>query len=64
MADSYLRLAQLVNNPKTGARGLLGVSRSFFFNAVKQGLFPKPIKLSPRVCVWRQSDIEAFIAKK
>lgn len=62
--DSYLRLPQLVNNPKTDTRGLLGISRSFFLDQVKKGIFPQPIKLSPRVAVWRRSEIEALIAAK
>jgi prophage regulatory protein len=64
MADTYLRLPQIVNNPKTGTPGLLAISRSFFLDQVKKGRFPKPIKLSPRVSVWKRSDIEAIITQK
>jgi predicted DNA-binding transcriptional regulator AlpA len=27
-----------------------------------QGLFPKPTKLSPAINVWKESDIDAWIA--
>lgn len=64
MSDTFLRLTHLVNNPKTKAKGLLGVSRSYFLSGVKSGLFPKGIRLSPRVCVWRKSEIDAFIASQ
>jgi len=63
MADTYLRLPQIVNDPKRGTTGLLAISRSFFLDQVKRGVFPKPIKLSPRVAVWKRSEIEALIAK-
>lgn len=64
MADTYLRLPQIVSDPKRGTIGLLAISRSFFLDQVKKGIFPQPIKLSPRVAVWRRSEIEALIAAK
>ena len=33
------------------------VSRSHWWAGVKDGRYPKPIKLSARVTVWRASDI-------
>lgn len=40
----------------------LRVSRSHWWQGVKDGKYPPGIKLSPRVTVWRQSDIDALIA--
>ena len=37
------------------------VSRSHFWSGVKTGKYPKPIKLSERVTVWRASDIRDLI---
>jgi predicted DNA-binding transcriptional regulator AlpA len=39
-----------------------GVSRSYWWAGIKDGRFPPGIKLSPRVTVWRSSDIDALIA--
>lgn len=61
MADSFLRLSQIVNCPRMGTTGLLSISRSFFLDGVKKGRFPKPVKLSARVSVWRRSEIEDVI---
>lgn len=61
MADSFLRLTQIVNCPRMGTTGLLSISRSFFLDGVKKGRFPKPVKLSARVSVWRRSEIEDLI---
>jgi len=36
------------------------VSRSGWWQGVKEGRFPAPIKLSPRVTVWKASDIRAL----
>ena len=39
------------------------VSRSSWWQGVKDGRYPKPIKLSKRVTVWRVEDIRALIEK-
>ena len=38
------------------------VGRATWWRGIKEGRFPAGIKLSPRVTVWRQSDIDALIA--
>ncbi len=37
------------------------VSRSSWWSGVKSGLYPKPLKLSERVTVWRASDIRDLV---
>lgn len=56
--QDYLRLRQLI-----GEGGLLPISRSTLYCWVADGKFPAPIKLNPRVSVWRRSEILAFIDK-
>lgn len=51
--ETLLRLPQVL------AR--LSISRSLWWRGIKEGRFPQGVKLSPRVTVWRQSDIEALI---
>lgn len=36
-------------------------SHSTLWRHVKDGRFPKPIKLSPRVTAWRAQDIQAHL---
>lgn len=43
---------------------LLGVSLSTINRWVKDGKFPKPIKLGYRVVVWLSCDVEAFLRKQ
>lgn len=52
----FLREKSLV-----GPGGLLPISRSTLWAWVKDGHFPKPEKLGPRVTVWRRSAVEDFI---
>ncbi|OPY65058.1 MAG: Prophage CP4-57 regulatory protein (AlpA) [Syntrophorhabdaceae bacterium PtaU1.Bin034] len=50
MSRRYLRLPQVLDR--------IPVSRSTWWAGVKKGIFPKPIKLSPRVTVWLEADID------
>lgn len=38
------------------------VCKSTWWNGVKSGRFPKPVKLGPRTTAWRTEDIRALIA--
>ena len=40
----------------------IGISRSGWWKGVKDGKFPPGINQSPRVTVWKSSDIDALIA--
>lgn len=66
--DRYLRASDLYNLPATAKRparrGLLGVSRSGLWKMVSDGTFPPPIKLTPKISVWRASDVEAFMTER
>jgi len=61
----YLRLSQIVGNLKANPPipPIIPVCKSTWWKGVKTGIYPKPIKLSPRVTVWRVEDIRAFIEK-
>jgi prophage regulatory protein len=52
----FVRLANLL-----APTGPIPVSKSTWWNGVKTGRFPKPIKLGPRITVWRVEDIRALI---
>jgi len=42
---------------------LIPIGKSTWWTGVKSGKFPKPIKLSPRITMWRERDIHALIEK-
>ncbi len=52
---SFLRLPQVL------AR--FPVSRSTWWAGVKEGRFPKPVRLTERTSAWRRSDIDALCAR-
>lgn len=43
-----------------GVQTKIPVSRATWYAGIKSGKYPKPIKLSEGVSVWRVSDIEAL----
>jgi predicted DNA-binding transcriptional regulator AlpA len=42
--------------------GPVPVGRTTWWEGVKSGRFPKPLKLGPRITVWRAEDIHRLIA--
>jgi len=40
------------------------LAKSTLWLKIAQGQFPKPIKLSPAISVWKLSDIDAWIEER
>lgn len=61
--ERLLRLAEILGDSKHSPHQppLIPVSRATWWAGVASGRFPKPIKLGPRLPVWRLSDILALI---
>jgi prophage regulatory protein len=57
----YLRLAQIVGNKKAGIPAIYPVSKSTWWQGVKSGRYPQPVKLSERCTAWRVEDVLALI---
>lgn len=52
----FLRLRSIL-----GPDGPIPVSKSTWWAGVKDGRFPKPVKLGPRITVWRAEDIQRLV---
>jgi len=61
----YLRLSHIIGNPKAEPPipAVIPVGRSTWWQGVKDGRFPKPVKLGPRTTAWRVNDIRELIEK-
>ncbi|MCK9638031.1 AlpA family phage regulatory protein [Methylobacter sp. Wu8] len=59
----YLRLPHIIGNPKAEPPipAVIPVGKSTWWQGVKDGRFPKPVKLGPRTTAWRVEDIRALI---
>ena len=60
----FLRLSQIIGNPKAKPPmpALIPVSKSTWWEGVRTGRYPPPIRsLGRRITVWRVEDIRALI---
>jgi len=61
--EGYVRLVQFLGNKKATPPipALIPIAKSTWWKGVKEGRFPKPIKLGPRTTAWRVEDIRQLI---
>lgn len=55
-ATGFVRLPSII-----APSGPIPVSKSTWWAGIKDGRFPKPMKLGARITVWRVEDIKALI---
>lgn len=60
----YLRLSQILGSKLKAIPALIPVGKSTWWEGVRSGRFPKPIKLGPRITAWRVEDIRTLIAQQ
>lgn len=58
MARRFLRLKMIIGTPDCPGR--IPISKTSWWNGVKDGRFPKPVKLGPRTTVWYEDEIDAI----
>ena len=61
----FLRLSQILGNPKSNppTPPIIPISKSSWWQGVSSGRYPAPLKLSPKVTVWRVEDMREMIAQ-
>jgi len=59
----FLRLWQIIGAPKDNISPLIPVSKTTWWDGVKAGRYPKPVKLAPGVTAWRVEDILDLIKR-
>lgn len=59
----FVRLKQILGDPNASPPipPIIPVSKSTWWEGIKKGRFPKPVKLGPRTTVWRVEDILELI---
>lgn len=63
--DSYIRRKHInFGDPKRGMKPIWPVSDSHIRQAIAEGWFPEGIRISPRVTVYRLSEVLAALDKK
>ncbi len=59
----FLRLSQIIGDPKSDPPipAIIPVCKSTWYEGVKSGRYPKPVRLSRRSSAWRVEDIRRLI---
>ena len=57
-SDALVRIQKIV-----GPNGLIPISRSSFYAGIRDGIYPKPIRLGKRTSVWRLSELMQIVGK-
>ena len=58
---ALLSLPQIVGDRKRNIPPLVPICRSSWWAGVKEGKYPRPVRISPRRVAWRASDIVALL---
>ena len=61
--ERLLRLWDVIGDKSAGIPAIIPISRTTWYDGIKRGIYPAPIKLSPRVTAWRASDVYALTQK-
>jgi prophage regulatory protein len=56
-SDGFLRIKSIIK-----PLGPIPVSKSTWWAGVKSGRYPQPLKLGPRITVWRAEEIGALVS--
>lgn len=59
----YVRLPQIIGDPKRGIPAVIPVSRATWWAGVASGRFPKGTLLGPRTRAWSVESIRELIAE-
>lgn len=57
----FLRVKQIVGDPKRGIPPLLPIHESTWWAGVRSGKYPKSIRLGRRCTVWRVEEIRKLL---
>lgn len=58
-----IRLDEVIGSRKKIIPGIIPMSRSSWYEGIRAGRYPAPIKLSERSVAWRSVDIDALIER-
>jgi predicted DNA-binding transcriptional regulator AlpA len=62
-AEGFVRLPQIIGNPKANppVPAIFPVSKTSWWAGIKEGKYPKPVKIGARAVAWKVEDIRLLI---
>ena len=61
--QGFLRLAQILGNPKLGIPPIIPVKKSTWWAGVKSGRYPPAVKIGTGCTAWSSAEIQILIAR-
>jgi hypothetical protein len=57
--DRFVRLAEIIGKPNANPpiQGIFPIGRTTWLRGVREGRYPAPVSLGPRIKAWRLSDV-------
>jgi predicted DNA-binding transcriptional regulator AlpA len=59
--QGFLRLSQIIGNPKAGIAPIIPVKKSTWWAGVKSGRYPAAVKIGPGCTAWSSASIRNLI---
>jgi len=59
----FYRLREIIGDRKQGIPGIVPVSKAAWYAGIKEGRYPKPVKLSEKSSAWRSEDIDSLVKR-
>ena len=62
-STGYLRLKQILGTKKSNPPipPIIPIGKTSWWQGIKEGRYPSPIKISPRITVWKVEDIRLLL---
>jgi predicted DNA-binding transcriptional regulator AlpA len=61
--SNLLRIQQIIGDPDKGIQPLIPIGRTAWYAGIKRGIYPQPLRLGPRLVVWKAADIRNLIER-
>jgi len=55
--DCFMREYQILGDKKKGVPAVFPISRAAWWNGIREGIYPKPVKLASRTTAWSAFSI-------
>ena len=59
----FVKLPQIIGDKEKGIAPIIPVSKTTWYDGIKNGIYPEPVRLSERSSAWRVEDIRELIRK-
>ena len=61
--EGFLRLPQILGDRKSGTPALIPIRRASWWQGIRDGRYPAPVRIGRRAVAWRACDIRALIER-